>query len=226
MACRAIPAAGFALAAALCAPWAAAQATPPATPPQLPGGAGATATPAMPMPVEGTTTLTGAIMQRLSDDPVLSSQTITASVGKGGVVTLNGVVPRQAYAARAVELVKAVNGVSQVNNNILVNQDPFAPPPPEENTSLPIGAVPPPLPAASDPTAKIADALAKFPALARVSAQIYANQVVLFGTVASDAAMRQAEQIVRSIAPKLPVINIIWRDSHPLAPPPRVPQSG
>ncbi len=222
MASRAISvAARLALAAAFCAPWAAAQ----ATPPQLPGGA-TTATPAMPLPAEGTTALTGAIMQRLSNDPVLGSQTITANVGKAGLVTLNGVVPQEAYATRAVALVKSIPGVSGVNDQILVNQDSFAPPPPQESTALPLTTALPPPPAATDPQARIADALAKVPALARVSAQIYDQKVVLFGTVASDQAKQQAERIVRSIVPRMPLVNIIWKDSHPLAPPPLVPQNG
>lgn len=226
MAFRAIPvAAGLALAAALCAPWAVAQGAPPSTPPQLPGGAATTPTPAMAMPAEGNTALTGTIIQRLSNDPVLGSQTITASVGTGGVVTLDGVVPQQKYADRAIQVVKSVAGVEQVNNQILVNQDPFATPPPEGNASQPLTASVPEVPAAQDPQAQIADALAKVPALADVSAQMYGNQIVLYGSVKNDEAKKQAEQVVRSISPNQPLIDIIWKDTHPMAPPPMVPKS-
>jgi osmotically-inducible protein OsmY len=220
MALRAIPAAALALTLAGGTLAAAAQ----TTPPQLPGAA-ATATPAMALPSEGTTSLTGTIIQRLAQDPVLGSQTITASVGRGGVVTLNGVVPAQAYADRAAAIVKSIAGVASVNNQILVNRDPFAPPPPEENTALPIAPAPPSVPAAGDPTAKIADALAKVPALANVSAQVYDKKIILYGSVTTDAARRQAEQIVRSIEPALPLVDVIWKDAHPRAGPPLIPQN-
>src|SRR6185312_9298690 len=81
------------------------------------------------VPAPGTSALTGQIMQRLTDDPVLQNIAITASVGANGVVTLNGVVPSHELNQRAIEVVKAVPGVSQVASNILVNVDPFAPKP-------------------------------------------------------------------------------------------------
>jgi osmotically-inducible protein OsmY len=226
MALRAIPAAAvLALTLAVGASSAAAQAASPAAPPQLSGAATAP-TPAMALPAEGTTSLTGAIIQRLSEDPVLGSQTITASVGQGGVVTLNGVVPQAGYATRAAAVVHSIPGVTSINNNILVNRDPFAPPPPNENTAAPIDTTPPPIPAATDPQAKIADALAKVPALANVSAQLYDKKILLFGTVTSNAARAQAERIVRGIEPSLPLVDIIWKDAHPLSGPPRVPENG
>src|SRR6185437_6112524 len=161
------------------------------------------------IPAQGNTALTGAIMQRLTDDPVLG--TITINVGENGAVSLNGVVPTQALADRAVEVVKTVPGVSSVSSQILVNQDPFAPAAPTPTGPMPpITSAPPPPRAAAEPQALLNDAFEKQPSLARVSAHIYADEVLLYGTVTSDGVKKQAEQIVRQIAPKLPLNDIIW----------------
>ena len=179
------------------------------------------------VPAQGNTALTGDIMQRLTDDPVLRGITITASVGENGAVSLNGVVPTQALADRALAVVKTVSGVSSVSSQILVNQDPFAPAPAAATGPMPpFTATPPPPRAAEEPQALLNDALAKVPDLARISAHIYADEVLLYGTVTSDAAKKQAEQIVRQVAPKMPMNDIIWVDPHPLAPPPLVPKLG
>lgn len=166
-------------------------------------------------------------MQRLTDDPVLGAITITANVGENGAVSLNGVVPTQALADRAVAVAKTVPGVSSVSSQILVNQDPFAPAPSTPTGPMPpITSAPPPLRAAEEPQALLNDSFEKQPSLARVSARIYADEVLLYGTVTSDRVKQQAEQIVRQIAPKLPLNDIIWVDQHPLAPPPLVPKLG
>src|SRR6185437_13752318 len=142
------------------------------------------------IPAQGNTALTGAIMQRLTDDPVLGNITITTNVGENGAVSLNGVVPTQT------------------------------------GPMPPITSAPPPPRAAAEPQALLNDAFEKQPSLARVSAHIYADEVLLYGTVTSDGVKKQAEQIVRQIAPKLPLNDIIWVDRHPLAPPPLVPKLG
>lgn len=185
------------------------------------------ATPALPLPAPGNSTLTGQIMQRLTDDAALRGITITASVGDNGVVTLNGVVPTDALQTRAEDIVKSVPGVSSVTSQILVNQDPFAPAPKTPTTPPPpITSAPPPPAAAGEPQAMIADALAKVPGLTRVSGAIYDDSVMLIGTVTSEAYKRQAEAIARQILPNHPITDIIWVDPHPLSPPPRVPVGG
>ena len=176
------------------------------------------------LPASGNTALTGAVMQRLTNDPVLGNITLTAKVGAGGAVSLNGVVPTQALADRAVALVKTVPGVASVTSQILVNVDPFAPPHPLPATLPPINAILAPPPAAREPQALIADALAKVPALSRVSAQVYGNEVTLLGSVATKQDRERAVQVARQILPKAPITNIIWVDPRPLSPPPLVPK--
>ncbi|MGH9393258.1 MAG: BON domain-containing protein [Terriglobales bacterium] len=179
------------------------------------------------VPAQGNTALTGAIMQRLTDDPLLGSITITANVGADNAVSLNGVVPAQALADRALALIQSVPGVGSVTSQILVNQDPFAPPPPQSHAPAPpINTVPAPPRAAAEPQAQISDAFARQPDLARVSARVYGDELMLFGTVTSEKAKKLAEQVARPFAPKLPVNNIIWVDPHPLSPPPLVPKLG
>lgn len=184
-------------------------------------------TAALPLPAPGNSTLTGKIMQRLTDDTVLRGTTITVSVGDNGVVRLNGVVPTDALQTRAVDIVKAVPGVSSVVSQILVNQDPFAPAPPASTGPMPpINTAPPPPLAASEPQALIADALAKVPALSRVSGNLYGNRIMLIGTVTSDRDRKQAEAVARQTLPNYAISDLIWVDPHPLSPPPRVPNSG
>ncbi len=185
------------------------------------------ATPALPLPAPGNSTLTGQIMQRLTDDAALRGITITASVGDNGAVALNGVVPTDALQARAVAVVKSVPGVSSVNSQILVNQDPFAPAPAAATAPPPpIGSTPPPPLAASEPQAMIADALAQAPGLTRVSGNVYDDRITLIGTVTSEQYKKQAEAIARQTLPHHPITDIIWVDPHPLSPPPRVPSNG
>ncbi|MGH9481393.1 MAG: BON domain-containing protein [Terriglobales bacterium] len=179
--------------------------------------------PAQALPASGNTALTGAIMQRLTDDAVLRGITITANVGMAGAVSLNGVVPTQAMADRAVEVVKSVPGVDQVTSQILVNQDPFAPPHVAPANPPPISAAPPPPPAAREPQALLADALVQEPALADVYGTVYGNKVILNGLVPSDPDRVLAEQIARKIAPNFAITNIIYVAKHPLSPPPLVP---
>ncbi|MGH9121086.1 MAG: BON domain-containing protein [Acidimicrobiales bacterium] len=194
-------------------------------------GLSAQTAPAAPLPIvpaQGNSTLTGRIMQRLTEDPVLRLITITASVGENGAVSLNGVVPTQALNDRAVDVVKSVAGVQSVNSRILVNQDPFAPRSQSSASATalpPITAAPPPPPAARDPQALLADALARDPALARVSSRVYDGKVMLIGTVTQSQARDRAERVAKQAVPKLPVTNIIWVDPHPLAPPPLLPAS-
>lgn len=178
------------------------------------------------MPASGNTALTGAIMQRLTDDPVLRGATITANVGQAGAVSLNGVVPTQAMADRAVEVVKSVPGVDAVTSQILVNQDPFAPSHPASAVPPPpITAAPPPPAAASEPQALLADALAKQPSLANVYGSIYGNKVILNGMVSSSRDKQLAEQIARKATPGFSITDIIYVVKHPLSPAPLVPHT-
>ncbi|HUX68688.1 MAG TPA: BON domain-containing protein [Terriglobales bacterium] len=185
----------------------------------------AQATPAASLPASSNTALTGAIMQRLTNDPVLGNITITAKVGDGGAVSLNGVVPTQALVDRAVALVKTVPGVTQVVSQILVNVDPFSPPHPLPAVLPPINATLAPPPAANEPQALIADALAKVPALSQVSVQVYGNEVMLLGTVATDQDSQRAVQLARQILPQAPIVNILWVEPRPLSSAPLIPKS-
>lgn len=176
------------------------------------------------LPASANTALTGVIMQRLTDDPVLRGVTITASVGDGDTVSLNGVVPNQALVDRAEQVVQQVPGVSKVTSQILVNVDPFAPARPVPANPPPVDAAVPPPPAATEPQALISDALAKVPTLRRVSVQVYGDRVMLLGSVATKPDSVRAEQIARQVDPHAAIENIIWVNPHPLSPPPFVPK--
>lgn len=176
-------------------------------------------------PTSNNTSLTGAIMERLITDPILENTTITIAVADNGEVTLNGAVAQQALADRAVDVVKSVPGVKSVKNMILVSKDPFAPPkPPLPSPLPPINAVIPAPPASNSPQTRLSEALAKISGLVRVASSIYDNEVLLFGTVETEQAKKQATAIARSILPQAPIQNIIWVDPHPLSPPPLIPQ--
>lgn len=176
-------------------------------------------------PTSNNTALTGVIMERLITDPVLENTTLTVAVADSGEVTLNGAVAQQALADRAVDVVKSVPGVSSVKDMILVSKDPFAPPkPPLPSPMPPINAAIPASPASNNPQTRLADALARTAGLVRVASSIYDHEVLLFGTVGTEQAKKQATQIARSILPNAPIQNIIWVDPHPLSPPPLIPQ--
>lgn len=176
-------------------------------------------------PTSNNTALTGAIMERLITDPVLANTTITIAVGDHGEVTLNGAVAQAALADRAVAVVKSVPGVQSVKNMILVSKDPFAPPrPPLPSPLPPINAAIPAPPASNSPQTRLAEALAKTAGLVRVASSVYDNEVLLFGTVETEQAKKQATEIARRILPQAPIQNIIWVDPHPLSPPPLIPQ--
>lgn len=176
-------------------------------------------------PTSNNTSLTGAIMERLITDPILENTTITIAVADNGEVTLNGAVAQQALADRAVDVVKSVPGVKSVKNMILVSKDPFAPPkPPLPSPLPPINAVIPAPPASNSPQTRLSEALAKTSGLVRVASSIYDNEVLLFGTVETEQAKKQATAIARGILPQAPIQNIIWVDPHPLSPPPLIPQ--
>ncbi|TAN22064.1 MAG: BON domain-containing protein [Acidobacteria bacterium] len=176
-------------------------------------------------PTSNNTSLTGAIMERLITDPVLENTTITVAVANNGAVTLNGAVAQQALADRAADVVKSVPGVKSTKNMILVSNDPFAPPkPPLPSPLPPINAALPAPPASNSPQTRLSDALARSAGLVRVASSIYDNEVLLFGTVETEQAKKQATEIARAVLPKAPVQNIIWVNPHPLSPPPMIPQ--
>ncbi|MGH9485346.1 MAG: BON domain-containing protein, partial [Terriglobales bacterium] len=167
--------------------------------------------PAIPASTTNNTALTGGIMERLISDPVLKNTTITIAITDNGTVTLNGDVTRQALADRAAAVVKSVAGVHSVQNMILVSQDPFAPPkPPLPSPMPPINSAAPAPMASNSTQARLAKALAAVAGLVRVGTRTYDNEVLLFGTVETEKAKKQATQIAQEVAPKMPIKNSIW----------------
>ncbi|MGH9486915.1 MAG: BON domain-containing protein [Terriglobales bacterium] len=196
-----------------------------APPPSTPAASTVPSTAALlAQPTTNNTRLTGAVMQRLITDPLLQGTSITVKVTDSGDVTLNGALAQQALVNRAIDVVKSVPGVHSVTSMILVSADPFAPPkPPPASPPPPIAATPPPPPAAHSPQSELEDALKTVPALARVGSRIITKQILLYGTVETDQAKKQAEALAHKTVPNLPIKNIIWVDNHPLSPPPLIP---
>lgn len=192
--------------------------------PGLQPGEGEDLTASLPAPENPAahSTLTGAVMEALTSSPQLGLIPITVKVSGNGSVLLNGVVATEALAQEAVKVVQAVPGVTRVQSSILVNQDPFAP----RAASQP--AAPPPAnplaDASQSPQAKIERALNANPALAQVSARAYGNEITIFGTVPNDKDKDEAEAIAQKTVPDMKITNIIWVNTHPLAPPPLIPQ--
>lgn len=172
--------------------------------------------------------VTSAIMQKLTNDPVLTGLTITANVTDNGVVSLNGVVSTQALADQAVSDVQGVSGVQSVKSQILINQDPFAA---AANAASSGASLPETagsgsqLLAANDPQVQMAQALAADPALARIAANVYGTTVVLNGTVATKADKQRALAIVHQHLPNYQITDVVWVNRHPLVPLPLTPKA-
>lgn len=167
--------------------------------------------------------LTSAIMEQLASAPKVGAYTITANVTEEGKVSLNGVVPSQALADQAVEVVKGVPGVTAVTSQILVNQDPFSP----ANAAASAAAAPPAMNSTSEenlPQALVARALQANPAFKRVSGVVYDHQLILIGTVASDKDRDLAARLAQQALPGYLFTNTVWVDPHPSAPPPMIPR--
>ena len=64
--------------------------------------------------------ITAAVSAGLTKDPDLSAIKINVETKKGGV-TLNGSAPTRAARERATDIAKAVNGVTSVENKLIVN---------------------------------------------------------------------------------------------------------
>lgn len=184
-----------------------------------------TAVPPPPANPAAHSSLTGNVMEALVNTPSLGLTPITVSVTDQGAVSLNGVVNSQQQLDEALKVVKSVPGVKSVSSRILVDQDPFA--------SAAASSVPAPAPAAAagtslldtgnDPESKLDEALSAQPDLARVASNVYANKVTLFGTVSSDQAKKQAEEIARKTLPQYKLNSIIFVSSKPSGPEPLVP---
>lgn len=167
--------------------------------------------------------LTSAIMEQLASAPKVGAYTITANVTEEGKVSLNGVVPTQALADQAVDVVKGVPGVTSVTSQILVNQDPFSP----ANSAASATTPPPTAMAASEanlPQALVAHALQANAALQRVSGVVYDHQLILIGSVTSDKDRDLAARLAQQALPGYVFTNTVWVDPHPSAPPPMIPR--